>query len=164
MQIKDYWKRDALVDSSKYKDLYEDSIKNNDKFWDTHGSRVSWIKNQNIALRALSTSKNKITETRKITKKLWSGNINDIESSGITDNKINEIIKMGSKKREKLGHYQGAMFYYGGEWYWGVDRERVRDIILENPKFKQVNRFDLLNKFSPIMVGSNITLKRLSKL
>ncbi len=44
MQIKDYWKRDALVDSSKYKDLYEDSIKNNDKFWDTHGSRVSWIK------------------------------------------------------------------------------------------------------------------------
>ena len=33
---------------------------------------------------------------------------------------------------------------------WGdgdsVDREHVRDIILENPKFKQVNRFDLLNQ------------------
>ena len=33
---------------------------------------------------------------------------------------------------------------------WGdgdsVDREHVRDIILENPKFNQVNRFDLLNK------------------
>lgn len=22
----------------------------------------------------------------------------------------------------KLGHYLGATFYYGGEWYWGVDR------------------------------------------
>ncbi|KAB2881779.1 MAG: hypothetical protein F9K40_23840, partial [Kofleriaceae bacterium] len=22
----------------------------------------------------------------------------------------------------KAGHYQGAMFHYGGDWYWGVDR------------------------------------------
>ncbi len=28
----------------------------------------------------------------------------------------------GSAQREKLGHYSGAMFYYEGEWYWGVDR------------------------------------------
>jgi len=25
-------------------------------------------------------------------------------------------------RREKLGHYLGATFYYGGEWYWGLDR------------------------------------------
>jgi 2-hydroxychromene-2-carboxylate isomerase len=24
--------------------------------------------------------------------------------------------------RQRLGHYLGAMFFYGGEWYWGVDR------------------------------------------
>ena len=24
--------------------------------------------------------------------------------------------------RKKLGHYLGAMLYYGGEWYWGLDR------------------------------------------
>lgn len=24
--------------------------------------------------------------------------------------------------RRKLGHYLGATLYYGGEWYWGVDR------------------------------------------
>ena len=24
--------------------------------------------------------------------------------------------------RDKLGHYQGAMFYFEGEWYWGLDR------------------------------------------
>ncbi|NNE56489.1 MAG: 2-hydroxychromene-2-carboxylate isomerase [Hellea sp.] len=25
-------------------------------------------------------------------------------------------------KREKLGHYLGGTLYYGGEWYWGLDR------------------------------------------
>ncbi len=24
--------------------------------------------------------------------------------------------------RKRLGHYLGATFYYGGEWYWGIDR------------------------------------------
>lgn len=28
----------------------------------------------------------------------------------------------GSRRRERLGHYLGAMFHYAGEWYWGVDR------------------------------------------
>ncbi|GIU67021.1 DsbA family protein [Candidatus Phycosocius spiralis] len=28
----------------------------------------------------------------------------------------------GTQKRAQLGHYMGAMIYYGGEWYWGVDR------------------------------------------
>lgn len=28
----------------------------------------------------------------------------------------------GTARRESLQHYSGAMFYYGGEWYWGVDR------------------------------------------
>lgn len=28
----------------------------------------------------------------------------------------------GTEQRRRLGHYLGGMFYYGGEWYWGVDR------------------------------------------
>ena len=28
----------------------------------------------------------------------------------------------GTQKRRELKHYSGAMLYYGGEWYWGVDR------------------------------------------
>jgi 2-hydroxychromene-2-carboxylate isomerase len=31
-------------------------------------------------------------------------------------------LKAGNARRDKLGHYSGAMFYYAGEWYWGVDR------------------------------------------
>jgi 2-hydroxychromene-2-carboxylate isomerase len=28
----------------------------------------------------------------------------------------------GDTLRKRLGHYLGAMFYFEGEWYWGVDR------------------------------------------
>jgi len=31
-------------------------------------------------------------------------------------------IASGNARRAKLGHYSGAMFYYGCEWYWGADR------------------------------------------
>ena len=33
-----------------------------------------------------------------------------------------EHIAKGDARRARLGHYSGAMFHYGGEWYWGVDR------------------------------------------
>ncbi len=33
-----------------------------------------------------------------------------------------EALQAGEALRERLGHYLGATFYYGGEWYWGLDR------------------------------------------
>ena len=38
----------------------------------------------------------------------------------------------GDALRQRRGHYLGAMFYYAGEWYWGLDRlhfleARLRD-------------------------------------
>ena len=33
-------------------------------------------------------------------------------------------VEAGNALRRRLGHYLGAMFHYGGEWYWGVDRLR----------------------------------------
>lgn len=33
-----------------------------------------------------------------------------------------EQVEAGTQRRGELGHYSGAMFYYGGEWYWGADR------------------------------------------
>jgi 2-hydroxychromene-2-carboxylate isomerase len=44
-----------------------------------------------------------------------------------------EMLDQGSKRLFELGHYSGAMFYYAGEWYWGVDRlfyleQRLRDL------------------------------------
>lgn len=32
------------------------------------------------------------------------------------------VVDAGTAMRRELKHYSGAMFHYGGEWYWGVDR------------------------------------------
>ncbi len=33
-----------------------------------------------------------------------------------------KAIASGNQRRDKLKHYSGGMFYYEGEWYWGIDR------------------------------------------
>lgn len=40
--------------------------------------------------------------------------------------------------RQSLGHYLGGTFYYGGEWYWGIDRlyhleQRLQDLGAHKP-------------------------------
>lgn len=40
--------------------------------------------------------------------------------------------------RESLGHYLGGMFFYAGEWYWGLDRlhhleQRLQDLGAQRP-------------------------------
>ena len=36
-----------------------------------------------------------------------------------------DAVAEGNALRRSLGHYQGAMFWFDGEWFWGVDRMRV---------------------------------------
>jgi 2-hydroxychromene-2-carboxylate isomerase len=33
-----------------------------------------------------------------------------------------DTIGAGDRERKRLGHYLAGMFYFEGEWYWGVDR------------------------------------------
>jgi 2-hydroxychromene-2-carboxylate isomerase len=40
----------------------------------------------------------------------------------VTQEQVTAKVKAGTARREELKHYSGAMFYYGHEWYWGVDR------------------------------------------
>ncbi len=42
----------------------------------------------------------------------------DLPASGMGDS----AIAAAKQRLMKLGHYNSAMLYYGGEWYWGVDR------------------------------------------
>ncbi|MEE8371024.1 MAG: DsbA family protein [Sphingomonadales bacterium] len=49
-----------------------------------------------------------------------------------TDDGLMEKLAEGGRLRAALGHYSGGMLYFGGEWYWGLDRlhyleERLRD-------------------------------------
>ena len=60
---------------------------------------------------------------------------------GLTKKDIYDAFFIYKKRIEK-----GDIEYAHYSWGFGdsLDRERVRDIILENPKFEQVNRFTLL--------------------
>ena len=44
MIIKEEWKKNALVDEKQYLSMYNNSISNNEEFWNIHGERIEWIK------------------------------------------------------------------------------------------------------------------------
>ncbi len=53
---------------------------------------------------------------------LWSGRTP--EGNGNAD-AGQQSLAGGNALRRKLGHYLGGMFYFEGEWFWGVDRIRL---------------------------------------
>ena len=58
---------------------------------------------------------------------LWSGDkvaLNNLaEKYGCASpGQLAACLEGGNARRAELKHYSGAMFYYGEEWYWGVDR------------------------------------------
>ena len=58
---------------------------------------------------------------------LWSGDdegLKDLEAKwGRVESALALArVEAGTARRGKLGHYSGAMFHYGAEWYWGADR------------------------------------------
>jgi len=61
-----------------------------------------------------------LAEIERVSGDMWSQQApaGDQASTADTD----KAMDAGSARLAELGHYSGAMFYYGGEWYWGVDR------------------------------------------
>lgn len=58
---------------------------------------------------------------------LWNGQAErwreTLPAGAIADlGRIDAVLRQGEAERRRLGHYLGAMFYFEGEWYWGVDR------------------------------------------
>ena len=44
MEIKDHWKKNALVDEKEYLSMYKESLENNENYWNQQGSRIDWKK------------------------------------------------------------------------------------------------------------------------
>ena len=44
------------------------------------------------------------------------------QSPDTSTEEIERQLSKSNNLRQELGHYSGAMFYYAGEWYWGIDR------------------------------------------
>ena len=57
------------------------------------------------------------TEAIQIGEALWQGSIEKGPPSSSSAQ-----LNMGTQMRKRLGHYNGGMFYFEGEWFWGVDR------------------------------------------
>ena len=58
---------------------------------------------------------------------MWSGDASALQVladnyGSASSEQVETCIAMGNARRESLRHYSGGMFYYIGEWYWGVDR------------------------------------------
>ena len=58
---------------------------------------------------------------------LWSGSMESLEKIAerhppADAATASNMVEAGIARRKALGHYSPAMFHYGKEWYWGVDR------------------------------------------
>lgn len=58
---------------------------------------------------------------------VWMGDVTRLDAIADDAGRASEAevaarLREGKDRREALKHYSGAMFFYEGEWYWGVDR------------------------------------------
>ena len=90
-----------------------------------------------------------INRVESVSAALWSDDEarlrNLAEEYGVLDSaEAEKNVEQGTARRKELKHYSGAMFFYEGEWYWGVDRlhhleSRLRDLGLDkNPSASPV--------------------------
>ncbi|MBE1298622.1 MAG: 2-hydroxychromene-2-carboxylate isomerase [Alteromonadaceae bacterium] len=64
---------------------------------------------------------------QEVSTALWQGDgnaLNDLAAKygSATEQDTAQSVERGIARRAELKHYSSAMFYYAGEWYWGVDR------------------------------------------
>lgn len=70
----------------------------------------------------------------EVGEKLWS----DCQADDSADVGPGEqALVEGNRLRTRLGHYQGGMFYFEGDWYWVVDRIRVLEQRLVDEGFSR---------------------------
>jgi len=98
---------------------------------------VPAVAHQALAVKALLHPQRRILDTiAAVSEALWSGDEETLRrqaDGGPTPGEIDAALDQGSTRLAKLKHYSGATFFYGGEWYWGVDRldhleRRLRDL------------------------------------
>lgn len=53
---------------------------------------------------------------------LWRSEEPILEPALCNETEAKAVASKGNNQQTQLGHYSGAMFYYAGEWYWGIDR------------------------------------------
>ncbi len=73
----------------------------------------------NARLAAAIDEEGFVSAAAAIGEAAWTGSLPDTPA---VQTGLAARLAAGSARREALGHYLGATFYYAGEWYWGLDR------------------------------------------
>ena len=68
-----------------------------------------------------------------VSQRLWSADMALDDGALSSPEATAAHIAESNALRQRWGHYLGATFYYGGEWYWGIDRlyhleQRLREL------------------------------------
>jgi 2-hydroxychromene-2-carboxylate isomerase len=80
-----------------------------------------------LSILAARDTKSFATDGVAVSECLWRGDEAGLKAFAaklgkLPEGEVNARIDKGIARRAELKHYSGAMFYYEGEWYWGVDR------------------------------------------
>lgn len=117
---------DLLIDLSRY-DASKIAPYYGLAFPENRGAPSAKLLEKTKAILAGLSSQDFVTHAATVGKALWLGSETVLEAlaerfGSATDSEIKAKHELGNARRDSLKHYSGAMFYYGGEWYWGVDR------------------------------------------
>jgi 2-hydroxychromene-2-carboxylate isomerase len=87
-----------------------------------------------VALAAAIERREFATAAAGISKALWHGDRAALAHAAATvpGGSAETALRTGDALRTRRGHYLGATFHFGGEWYWGVDRLHYLEDRLRN--------------------------------
>jgi len=116
---------------------------------------------EKILLNQKNLSPNHLVD---ITEKVWGYDINELNrlSEGLND--VENKIEDNNIKRKGLGHYQGGVFHYEGENYWGVDRlfyleERLEELGLKKSENKILKGPKIIERPPPFIHEEELILE-----
>jgi 2-hydroxychromene-2-carboxylate isomerase len=110
-RLKAYARRDAARLANRYGLVFAPAAQ------EPSPERIRWAQSQ-LAWSLVKGSF--VSVSVSIGSALWSGAPNADATQASFD--AERMISDGDALRKKLGHYLGGMFYFEGEWYWGIDR------------------------------------------
>ncbi|MFT5573613.1 MAG: 2-hydroxychromene-2-carboxylate isomerase [Cryomorphaceae bacterium] len=121
------------------------------------------------SLLAGKSSDGFVAHAAEVGQALWNndqGFISELEQKlGFENNeKTKQSVAKGNDLRSELGHYSGAMFYYAGEWYWGVDRlyhleQRLTELGLDRTPNKPLIAPRRSVESGPLLDDGSLTLE-----
>jgi 2-hydroxychromene-2-carboxylate isomerase len=91
--------------------------------FDDHGRQPSAQQVQRVTEQLVTSAENGtfVTQADALSTSLWDALTAESAALPLTP-QTSAHMAAANALRRRLGHYLGATFYYGSEWYWGIDR------------------------------------------